>query len=294
MLVWPAIDSETTGPFRLAELEVRGRLAVVLFAGPHTRELEWSARDTVATFAEQLRKSPQALLELLRAAGVCKSSIDCSLSTADKDQLLLHLKRLHGAGDPSRKRITLIKRTNRDVREKGQRDSVEGEHRARRASQAATPNKVLLVGSLGRTLSRPEHPVVIYEALRLALGRNPSCREVDLLRPLVPHLEKIQFAVASRNYASLLAHVHQLLSGIAPQILPLVKSLVLKLIERYLHGYYAMQVLVAWERLARTCIAGQLRTKLLRAANVEAASAAWRRRRHKRQFPSCVATIDLN
>ncbi|GAB3653196.1 translation initiation factor IF-2 N-terminal domain-containing protein [Ramlibacter alkalitolerans] len=67
------------------------------------------APGTVGAFAAELRKSPDALLEQLRQAGVEKAAASDRLSDADKCQLLGFLQAAHGTSTAERKRITLVK-----------------------------------------------------------------------------------------------------------------------------------------------------------------------------------------
>ena len=52
--------------------------------------------NTVAEFANELKKSPETLLVQLQAAGVSKRAITDVLTEADKQKLLSHLKAAHG------------------------------------------------------------------------------------------------------------------------------------------------------------------------------------------------------
>lgn len=71
------------------------------------------ARGTVGAFAVELRKTPDALLEQLREAGVDKAAPTDSLCDEDKRQLLAFLQANHGSASPERKRITLTKSDRR-------------------------------------------------------------------------------------------------------------------------------------------------------------------------------------
>ena len=73
--------------------------------------------NTVAEFAKELHKSPQDLLEQLRAAGVAKKSASDALSDSDKQQLLAHLKNTSGVGDGERKKITLTTRSTSEIKQ---------------------------------------------------------------------------------------------------------------------------------------------------------------------------------
>ncbi|WP_422015242.1 translation initiation factor IF-2 [Roseateles sp.] len=72
---------------------------------------------TVAQFAAELSKPAGTLLEQLQAAGVKKSSVDDSLSESDKERLLDHLRSSHGTAGADRKKITLVKKSNTEIKQ---------------------------------------------------------------------------------------------------------------------------------------------------------------------------------
>ena len=73
---------------------------------------------TVAQLATELNRSPAALLEQMKAAGIAKAAHDDAVTEADKALLLDYLKRSHGAtGEPVRKKITLTKRETSEIRQ---------------------------------------------------------------------------------------------------------------------------------------------------------------------------------
>jgi translation initiation factor IF-2 len=61
------------------------------------------ASNNVAQFATELKMPADLLLTQLRSAGVEKSSTSDPLSKDDKDKLLNHLRRTHGAARRYRK-----------------------------------------------------------------------------------------------------------------------------------------------------------------------------------------------
>lgn len=73
--------------------------------------------NTVAEFASELKKSPETLLEQLKAAGVAKSSSTDALTEADKQMLLSHLKASHGSEGDSKKKITLTKKSTSEIKQ---------------------------------------------------------------------------------------------------------------------------------------------------------------------------------
>ena len=76
------------------------------------------ATTTVKVLATELKRTATDLLEQLKAAGIDKSSEDDSITDKDKTVLLEHLQKEHGNADAgSRKKITLIKRENSEIRQ---------------------------------------------------------------------------------------------------------------------------------------------------------------------------------
>ena len=73
---------------------------------------------TVKVLAKELKRTAPDLLEQLKAAGVEKGSEDDSITEKDKTVLLEHLQKAHGSADTgNRKKITLIKRENSEIRQ---------------------------------------------------------------------------------------------------------------------------------------------------------------------------------
>ena len=70
---------------------------------------------TVAEFANELKKSSDALLEQLKAAGVDKSAPHDTLSDDDKHSLLNYLQSSHGTATAERKKITLVKKSTTEI-----------------------------------------------------------------------------------------------------------------------------------------------------------------------------------
>ncbi|MEE1653189.1 translation initiation factor IF-2 [Brachymonas sp. G13] len=71
---------------------------------------------TVADFAAELNKSPEALLSQLNSAGVNKSSASDSLTEADKRMLLDFLRSSHG-NTGERKKIVLTRRSTSEIKQ---------------------------------------------------------------------------------------------------------------------------------------------------------------------------------
>src|SRR6476659_8249945 len=76
------------------------------------------ASNNVAQFATELKMPADLLLTQLRSAGVEKSSTSDPLSKDDKDKLLNHLRRTHGAaGDTEKKKITLTRKETSEIKQ---------------------------------------------------------------------------------------------------------------------------------------------------------------------------------
>lgn len=72
---------------------------------------------TVAEFANELKKTPEILLDQLKSAGVTKAAVTDALTEADKQRLLGFLKASHGTVDPERKKITLTKKSTTEIKQ---------------------------------------------------------------------------------------------------------------------------------------------------------------------------------
>ncbi|MDD2546403.1 MAG: translation initiation factor IF-2 [Burkholderiaceae bacterium] len=73
--------------------------------------------NTVAEFATELKKSPETLLDQLKAAGVAKAAPSDALTESDKQKLLAHLQASHGTSPADRKKITLVKKSTSEIKQ---------------------------------------------------------------------------------------------------------------------------------------------------------------------------------
>src|SRR5690554_3389306 len=73
--------------------------------------------NTVSAFAAELKMPTDALLEQLSAAGVRKSSPDDSLTEADKEQLLVALRKAHGGEGAPKRKITLTRKQTSEIKQ---------------------------------------------------------------------------------------------------------------------------------------------------------------------------------
>lgn len=113
------------------------------------------ASNNVAQFATELNMSADLLLTQLHASGVQKSSASDPLSKEDKDKLLEHLRRAHGAGqDSDKKKITLTRKETTEIKQAdatGKSRTIQVEVRKKRTfvkredTQAEVPEVVAAV-----------------------------------------------------------------------------------------------------------------------------------------------------
>ncbi|HZS80608.1 MAG TPA: translation initiation factor IF-2 associated domain-containing protein, partial [Herbaspirillum sp.] len=76
------------------------------------------ASNNVAQFATELKMPADLLLTQLRSAGVEKNSGSDPLSKEDKERLLEHLRRAHGAApEGEKKKITLIRKETTEIKQ---------------------------------------------------------------------------------------------------------------------------------------------------------------------------------
>ncbi|RJG06733.1 translation initiation factor IF-2 [Noviherbaspirillum cavernae] len=138
------------------------------------------ASTNVAQFATELKMPADLLLTQLRAAGVEKSSASDPLSKDDKDKLLSHLRRSHGATpEGEKKKITLTRKETSEIK---QADSTGKS----RTIQVEVRKK--------RTFIKRDEPAVVEE---------PTSKPV--VAPVVDEAETARRAEEARRQAELIA-----------------------------------------------------------------------------------------
>jgi translation initiation factor IF-2 len=80
----------------------------------------------VEQFAKELKLSPELLLEQLKSAGVHKTAADDTVTEADKTQLLDYLRKMHGAEEKPKTKITLTRKQTTEIKKS---DSATGKSR---------------------------------------------------------------------------------------------------------------------------------------------------------------------
>ena len=138
--------------------------------------------NTVAEFANELKKSPETLLDQLKAAGVGKAAPSDALTESDKQKLLAYLQASHGTASADRKKITLVKKSTSEIKQAdatGKARTIQVEVRKKRtfiqrdegADGGAEPSEPVV----------PE-AVVSREDVELARREEEASRQAELIR----------------------------------------------------------------------------------------------------------------
>ncbi|RZI88463.1 MAG: translation initiation factor IF-2, partial [Variovorax sp.] len=141
---------------------------------------------TVAEFANELKKTPETLLDQLKSAGVPKAAPTDALTEADKQRLLGFLKASHGTAEPERKKITLTKKSTSEIKQAdatGRARTIQVEVRKKRTfiqrdeGTAATPEQAPQAQAPAEAPAAPR----IDEA-ELARREEEARRQAELIR----------------------------------------------------------------------------------------------------------------
>ncbi|MDM0013340.1 translation initiation factor IF-2 [Variovorax sp. J22P168] len=124
---------------------------------------------TVAEFANELKKTPETLLDQLKSAGVPKQAATDALSEADKQRLLGFLKASHGTVEPERKKITLTKKSTSEIKQ------ADATGRARTIQVEVRKKRTFIQRDEG-------HPAVPEAAAEAAEAAQPQIDEAELSR----------------------------------------------------------------------------------------------------------------
>ncbi|MDR6855361.1 translation initiation factor IF-2 [Variovorax guangxiensis] len=145
---------------------------------------------TVAEFANELKKTPEILLDQLKSAGVTKAAVTDALTEADKQRLLGFLKASHGTVDPERKKITLTKKSTTEIKQAdatGRARTIQVEVRKKRTfiqrdeGHPATPEPVkALADAPAPAVAEPAAPRV--DEAELARREEEARRQAELIR----------------------------------------------------------------------------------------------------------------
>ena len=143
---------------------------------------------TVKVLAKELKRTSVDLLDQLKAAGIDKGSEDDSITEKDKTVLLEHLQKAHGNADTgARKKITLIKRENSEIRQAdsaGRTRTVQVEVRkkrvlVKRGEEAAVADAPVEKPAKAATPTAPVKPILSEDELEKRAAE--ATRQAELL-----------------------------------------------------------------------------------------------------------------
>ncbi|MFN3437388.1 MAG: translation initiation factor IF-2 [Acidovorax sp.] len=138
--------------------------------------------NTVAEFATELKKSPETLLDQLKAAGVGKAAPSDALTESDKQKLLAYLQASHGTASADRKKITLVKKSTSEIKQAdatGKARTIQVEVRKKRTFIQRDEGTESVPES---DVSVEEETAVSSEDLELARREEEARRQAELIR----------------------------------------------------------------------------------------------------------------
>lgn len=139
--------------------------------------------NTVAEFASELKKSPETLLDQLKAAGVGKTAPSDALTESDKQKLLVHLQNSHGTVAADRKKITLTKKSTSEIKQAdatGKARTIQVEVRKKRTFIKRDDG--VEGASEAEEASVVEEAAVSSEDLELSRREEEARRQAELIR----------------------------------------------------------------------------------------------------------------
>ena len=140
--------------------------------------------NTVAEFASELKKSPETLLDQLKAAGVGKAAPSDALTESDKQKLLAYLQASHGTASADRKKITLVKKSTSEIKQAdatGKARTIQVEVRKKRTF-IQRDEGTEASASAAQAHEAVEEPVVSREDQELARREEEARRQAELIR----------------------------------------------------------------------------------------------------------------
>jgi len=140
---------------------------------------------TVAEFANELKKSPETLLEQLRSAGVAKSAPTDSLTEADKQKLLGYLQASHGTASAERKKITLVKKSTSEIKQAdatGKARTIQVEVRKKRTFVKRDDGSDTAVVEAPESSAAQPSAQAAAEAAELQRREEEARRQAELIR----------------------------------------------------------------------------------------------------------------
>ncbi|MCZ8094215.1 MAG: translation initiation factor IF-2 [Acidovorax sp.] len=138
--------------------------------------------NTVAEFANELKKSPETLLDQLKAAGVSKAAPSDALTEPDKQKLLAYLQASHGTASGDRKKITMVKKSTSEIKQAdatGKARTIQVEVRKKRTFIQRDEGVESAAESAAPAV---EEAVVSSEDIELARREEEARRQAELIR----------------------------------------------------------------------------------------------------------------
>ena len=165
------------------------------------------ASNNVAQFAQELKLPASVLLDQLRAAGVEKESPEDVLSENDKARLLDALRRAHGAGDPQKKKITLVRKQTSEIKQAdatGKARTIQVEVRKKRVfvkrDDAVEPEAAPASASIAATV--PSAPASIIDDKERLLREEEAQRGAALIARQVAEAREKQERLETERVAA--------------------------------------------------------------------------------------------
>jgi len=138
--------------------------------------------NTVAEFATELKKSPETLLDQLKAAGVGKAAPSDALTESDKQKLLAYLQASHGTASADRKKITLVKKSTSEIKQAdatGKARTIQVEVRKKRTFIQRDEG---VESATESTEPEVQEAAVSSEDIELARREEEASRQAELIR----------------------------------------------------------------------------------------------------------------
>ncbi len=159
-------------------------------------------RTTVSEFAKELKKPAESLIEQLSAAGVANKSPSDELTDDDKQKLLSYLKASHGSEAPSRKKITLVKKSTSEIKQadsSGKARTIQVEVRKKRTF---VKRDDVDLESPAEAPAAPEVQVPVIDEAERARREQEARRQAELIRRQEEEAELRRKAAAEQAAAA--------------------------------------------------------------------------------------------
>ena len=141
--------------------------------------------NTVAEFASELKKSPETLLDQLKAAGVGKAAPSDALTESDKQKLLAYLQASHGTASADRKKITMVKKSTSEIKQAdstGKARTIQVEVRKKRTFIQRDDEVESPVESAAATAATEAAAAASSENMELSRREEEARRQAELIR----------------------------------------------------------------------------------------------------------------